>query len=180
LKLIILDRDGTINVDSDNFVKNADEWIPLPNALNAIAALNRAGWHTVLATNQSGLGRGLFDLSALNAMHDKMNQLLKPLGGRMDAIFFCPHAPTDACDCRKPKSGLFKQIAERYKISLHGVPSVGDSLRDLQASAAMGCATHLVLTGKGRHQKAQDLPIGTQIHADLSAFAKVFLTDVKH
>ena len=102
VKLIILDRDGTINEDRDDYVKSADEWVPLPGALEAIARLNHAGWHTVVATNQSGLGRGTFDMAALNAMHVKMNRQLAQLGGRIDAVFFCPHTPDDACDCRKP------------------------------------------------------------------------------
>jgi len=131
LKLVILDRDGTINHDSDDFVKSPEEWQPLPGALEAIARLNHAGWHVVLASNQSGLGRGLFDVAALNAMHDKLHKQLAAVGGRIDAIFYCPHAPEDGCHCRKPQSGLFEQIGARFGVSLKGLPAVGDSLREL-------------------------------------------------
>src|SRR6185369_1493827 len=110
-----------------DYVKSPDEWVPLPGALEAIAQLSHGGWHVVLATNQSGLGRGLFDMAALNAMHLKMNQLLARQGGRVDAIFFCPHAPEDGCECRKPSPGLFQQIGERYGVQLNDVPVVGDS-----------------------------------------------------
>jgi D-glycero-D-manno-heptose 1,7-bisphosphate phosphatase len=177
MKLIILDRDGTINEDRDDFVKSADEWVPLPGALEAIARLHHAGWHIVLATNQSGLGRGLFDMATLNAIHTKMNQALAKLGGRIDGVFFCPHAPDDHCDCRKPLPGLFTRIGERYGVELADVPSAGDSLRDLQAAAAAGCQPHLVRTGKAGALDAATLARwleqvpGTQVHADLAAFA---------
>jgi len=181
VKLVILDRDGTINADRDDFVKSADEWLPLPGALEAIARLNQAGWHTVVATNQSGIGRGLFDLAALNAMHVKMNLLLHRLGGRIDAVFFCPHTPQDACACRKPLPGLFVQIGERYGVDLAEVPVVGDSLRDLQGGAAAGCPPHLVRSGKGARlddeaiaDLLEKVP-GTQVHADLAAFAEVLI-----
>jgi len=131
-KLVIVDRDGTINIDSDDYIKSVEEWQPYPNALHAIARLNHAGWHVVVATNQSGLGRGLFDMATLNAMHEKMHRSLAAVGARVDAVFFCPHTPEDACACRKPASGLFEHIKERYGRSLEGVPNVGDSLRDLQ------------------------------------------------
>jgi len=178
MKLIILDRDGTINEDRDDYVKSPDEWVPLPGALEAIARLNHAGWHTVVATNQSGLGRGTFDMAALNAMHVKMNQLLAKQGGRIDAVFFCPHAPDDACQCRKPLPGLFEQIGERFGVVLRDVPVVGDSLRDLLAGAAVGCPPHLVRTGKGARLDALQIEAlcaqlpGTRVHADLAAFAE--------
>ena len=181
IKLVILDRDGTINRASDEFVKSPEEWIPLPGALAAISRLNHAGFHVVLATNQSGLGRGLFDMAALNAVHGHMLKLLATAGGRVDAIFYCPHAPDDACACRKPAPGLLLQISERYGIDLAGVPYVGDSLRDLQAAKAAGCAPHLVLTG--RHPDLQDqelpptFPANTQVHADLAAFVDHLLGD---
>jgi D-glycero-D-manno-heptose 1,7-bisphosphate phosphatase len=181
MKLVILDRDGTINEDRDDFVKSADEWLPLPGALEAIARLNQAGWHTVVATNQSGIGRGLFDMSALNAMHAKMNQALHKLGGRIDAVFFCPHTELEGCTCRKPLPGLIVQIGERYGVELSEVPVVGDSLRDLQAGAAAGCPTHLVRSGKvaklGDEAVAQLLESvpGTQTHADLAAFAEALI-----
>ena len=174
-KLVILDRDGTINQDSDDYVKSADEWLALPDALEAIARLNHAGWRVVVASNQSGLGRGLFDVAALNDMHAKMHKLLAAAGGRIDAVFYCPHSPEETCNCRKPLPGLFEQIGERYGMDLTGVNAVGDSLRDLQAGAAVGCTTHLVYTGKGETFKGKvlpaDFPQGTLAHEDLSAFA---------
>ena len=174
-KLVMLDRDGTINADSDDYIKSAEEWQPLPGALEAVARLNHAGWHVVVVTNQSGLGRGLFDMAALNAMHEKMNRLLAAQGGRVDAVFFCPHTPEDGCRCRKPLPGLYLQIGERYGIDLKGVPAVGDSLRDLQAGAAAGCAPHLVLTGSASAYRQTGLPAeapaATVVHEDLSAFA---------
>ncbi len=178
MKLIILDRDGTINQDRDDYVKSADEWVPIPGSLEAIARLNHAGWHTVVATNQSGLGRGLFDMAAFNAMHVKMNKQLAQLGGRIDAVFFCPHTPADGCDCRKPAPGLIELIGQRYGAHLENVPVVGDSLRDLQAGAALGCPLHLVCTGKsealGALQLAQmrEAVPQMQVHADLAAFAE--------
>lgn len=175
-KLVILDRDGTINEDSDHFVKSPDEWIPLPGALQAIARLSQMGWQVVVATNQSGLGRGLFDIVALNAMHEKMKQLLAVEGGRIEAVFFCPHVASDMCHCRKPLPGLFEQIGERFRADLRDVPAVGDSLRDLQAAAAAGAQPHLVRTGKGLQTSLRDdLPAGTVIHEDLSHFVDYWL-----
>ena len=177
-KLIIFDRDGTINEDRDDYVKSADEWVPIPGALEAIARLNHAGWHAVVATNQSGLARGLFDTAMLNAVHQKMNQALAKVGGRIDAVFFCPHGPSEGCDCRKPQPGLFRLIGERYGVELGEVPIVGDSLRDLQAGAIVGCRPHLVRTGKAAGlDEAQIEDIrrqvpGTVVHADLAAFAE--------
>jgi D-glycero-D-manno-heptose 1,7-bisphosphate phosphatase len=176
MKLCILDRDGTINEDSEEFVKSPAEWQPLPGALEAIARINHAGWHVVVVTNQSGLGRGLFDVSSLNAMHAKMHDMLAAVGGRIDAIFYCPHTPEDNCNCRKPKSGLYEQIAERYGLDLRGMPTVGDSVRDLVAGTAVGCVPHLVLTGKAAIHRGQELPAGfpegTLVHEDLAAFAQ--------
>jgi D-glycero-D-manno-heptose 1,7-bisphosphate phosphatase len=175
MKLAILDRDGTINLDSDEFIKSPDEWQPLPGALEAIARLNHAGWHVVIASNQSGLGRGLFDVATLNAIHAKMHKSLAAVGGRIDAVFYCPHAPDEGCSCRKPLPGLFEQIGERFGVDLKSVPVVGDTLRDLQAGAAVGCAPHLVLTGKAAALRAQplpaDFPPDTRVHEDLGAFA---------
>lgn len=170
MKLIILDRDGVINFDSDRFIKCADEWRPIPGALEAMARLNQAGYRVVVCTNQSGLARGLFNTSALNAIHQKMHLAAQEVGAEIDAIFFCPHAASDNCDCRKPKAGMFHEIARRYDISLKGVPTIGDSLRDLQAGFICGCAPHLVLTGKGTKTQAEDgLPPGTLIYPDLAA-----------
>lgn len=175
MKLVILDRDGTINEDSLEYVKSPQEWQPLPGALEAIARLNHAGWHVVVASNQSGLGRGLFDVVTLNGMHAKLHSMLAAVGGRVDAIFYCPHAPDEKCRCRKPQPGLFEQIGERYGLDLQGVPTVGDTARDLLAGVATGCEPHLVLTGKGAALRGLPLPDtfppSTQVHADLSAFA---------
>jgi D-glycero-D-manno-heptose 1,7-bisphosphate phosphatase len=178
MKLVILDRDGTINSDSEDFVKSPEEWMPLPGALEAIARLNHAGWHVVIASNQSGLGRGLFDVASLNAMHAKMHKMLAAVGGRVDAVFYCPHSPEESCTCRKPLPGLFEQIGARFGVPLKGVPTCGDSVRDLLAGAAAGCEPHLVLTGKAG-QDASRLPEGlppeTRVHADLAAFADFLL-----
>jgi D-glycero-D-manno-heptose 1,7-bisphosphate phosphatase len=174
-KLVILDRDGTINRASDEFIKSPEEWHPLPGALEAISRLNHAGYHVVLATNQSGLGRGLFDMAALNAVHAHLIKSLAAVGGRIDAIFYCPHTPDEGCGCRKPWPGLFGQIAERYGVSLDGVPCIGDSLRDMQAAEAAGCTPHLVCTGRHPDLLGQALPTGfpiaTRVHADLAACA---------
>jgi D-glycero-D-manno-heptose 1,7-bisphosphate phosphatase len=179
MKLVILDRDGTINAATAEFVQSPAEWLPLPGALEAIAKLNHAGWHVVVASNQAGLGRGLFDVDTLNAIHTKMHKMLAAVGGRVDAIFYCPHAPDDACRCRKPEPGLFEQIADRYGIDLRGVPTVGDSLRDLVAGATAGCEPHLVLTGNGEPFRDRPLPEvfpgNTQVHDDLSAFADTLI-----
>lgn len=169
MKLIILDRDGVINYDSDQFIKSPEEWRPIPGSLEAIAKLNQWGWRVVVATNQSGVGRGLFGMDTLNAIHEKMVKSLAQVGGRIDAIFFCPHAADSTCDCRKPKPGMLQQVSERFNIPLDGVPVVGDSLRDLQAGLEVGGKPYLVLTGKG--QKTRDdpaLPPETQIYPDLA------------
>lgn len=177
MKLVILDRDGTINHERNDYVKTPEEWVPLPGAIEAIARLNHAGWHVVVATNQSGIGRGLFDMAAVNAMHTKMNQMLARQGGRVDAVFFCPHTPEDQCSCRKPLPGLFKMIGERFSTPLEGVPMVGDLPRDVLAAQSVGCEPHLVRTGHAAHMAEADLvdlrrqvPDLT-IHPDLSAFA---------
>ncbi|UTA49688.1 D-glycero-beta-D-manno-heptose 1,7-bisphosphate 7-phosphatase [Simiduia sp. 21SJ11W-1] len=149
MKLVILDRDGVINQDSDAFVKSAEQWQPLPGSIEAIAELSRAGFTIVVATNQSGLARGLFDLDDLEAMHAKMAQLVETQGGSVAAVFYCPHGPDDACNCRKPKAGLIDAIEAEFDTSAQGVPLVGDSLRDLQAGISKGCSPVLVLTGKG-------------------------------
>ena len=177
--LVILDRDGTINHDSDDYIKSPEEWEALPGAIDAIAKLNHAGWRVVIASNQSGLGRGLFDVATLNLMHEKMNKALSKAGGRVDAIFYCPHTPDDNCTCRKPLPGLFEQIGERFGADLREVHAVGDSLRDAQAAAASGCIPHLVLTGKGEQFVGQTLPdsfpVQTQVHSNLAAFAEWLL-----
>ncbi len=172
MKLVILDRDG--------------KWVPVPGALEAIARLNHAGWHTVVATNQSGLARGLFDMATLNAIHERMNRELAMVGGRIDAVFFCPHGPDEGCACRKPQSGLFSMIGERYGVDLRETYVVGDSMGDLEAGAAVGCAPHLVLTGKGA--RLDDAALGqvmaglphAVVHADLAEFAHELIQRERH
>ncbi len=176
MKLVILDRDGVINYDSASHIKSPDEWKPIPGSLEAIALLNQGGYHVVVATNQSGVGRGLFEMAALNAINDKMHRAVGQAGGRIDAVFFCPHANEALCNCRKPKPGLFKEIASRFNVNLKGVPSIGDSLRDLEASAAAGAQPMLVLTGKGKLTRSEDgMPPGTQVFDDLAEAAKALL-----
>lgn len=170
MKLIILDRDGVINLDSDRFIKSPDEWKPIAGSLEAIARLNQAGYRVVVATNQSGVGRGLFDMTMLNAIHAKMHKAVAAVGGRIDAIFYCPHAADAKCSCRKPQAGMYLEIAERFDISLLNVIAVGDSLRDLQAAAAVSALPILVLTGKGEKTLAAGgVPEGTRVFADLAS-----------
>lgn len=172
MKLVILDRDGVINHDSDQYIKSPEEWKPIPGSLAAIARLNQAGYRVVVATNQSGIGRGLFETDTLIAIHEKMNKALALVGGRLDAIFFCPHTNEDQCDCRKPRPGMLREIAARFNADLAGVPAIGDSLRDLKAAAAAGAQPVLVLTGKGR--KTVDdpgMPPDTLVFPDLAAAA---------
>ena len=177
MKLVILERDGTINHEREDYIKSPEEWVPLPGSLEAIARLNHAGWHVVVATNQSGIGRGLFDMVALNAMHAKMNQLLARVGGRVEAVFFCPHTPEDHCTCRKPMPGLFQMIGQRFGRSLDGVPMVGDLPRDVLAAQSVGCEPHLVRTGQAATMPESELQAlrqqvpGLTIHPNLSAFA---------
>lgn len=185
MKLLILDRDGTLNRNRDDYVASPDEWEALPGALEAVARLNQGGWRVVIVTNQSGIGRGLFDMASLNAIHTKMHRQLAAVGGRVEAVFFCPHAPEDTCQCRKPAPGLFLQVGNRFGVDLARVPTAGNALRHVQAAAAAGCPTHLLLTGQSYalrknspqrtdHEIAPPLnllPPGTEVHQDLSAFA---------
>ena len=175
--LIVLDRDGVINRDSDSYIKTADEWIPLPGSIEAIATLSRAGFIVAVASNQSGLARGLFDKESLEAMHDKLRRLVEAHGGRIGRIAICPHGPDDDCDCRKPKPGLLHQLAGHYGVSMQNVPFIGDSLRDLQAAVAAGASPILVRTGNGAHT-AENLPpefAGTAVFDDLAAAAAALL-----
>ena len=181
VKLIILGRDGILNLYRDDHVKSPEEWVPIPGALEAVARLNHAGWHTVVATNQAGIGRGMIDMASINAVHQRMMQRLAEVGGRVDAVFFCPHTPEDNCDCRKPKPGLMNQIAQRYGIEPRTVPMVVDTLRDLQAARAAGCEPHLVRTGRAVAltdaqvvEIVQQVP-ATEVHDDLSDFADFLL-----
>jgi D-glycero-D-manno-heptose 1,7-bisphosphate phosphatase len=170
MKLVILDRDGVINFDSDQYIKSPEEWKPIPGSLDAIARLNQWGYRVVVATNQSGVGRGLFDMDTLNAIHEKMVRLVSQAGGKIDAIFFCPHTNHDECRCRKPLPGMLEEIAQRYNADLTDVPVIGDSLRDLQSAVAVGAQPILVLTGKGKKTRNDpDLPAITPVFENLAA-----------
>jgi D-glycero-D-manno-heptose 1,7-bisphosphate phosphatase len=158
MKLIILDRDGVINEDSDDFIKTPEEWVPIDGSAQAIAQLHQAGFTVVVATNQSGVGRGYFSIDTLTAIHQKMIQHVETTGGKISGIFYCPHAPDDGCDCRKPKAGLIDQIITRFKTDVVNAPLVGDSLRDLECGVARGCCPVLVKTGKGRRTLEKGLP----------------------
>ena len=172
MKLVILDRDGVINEDSDEYIKSADEWEPIPGSLEAIARLNQSGYHVAVVTNQSGISRGLFSIETLHEMHEKMSHLLQAHGGQIDTVSFCPHGPDDGCPCRKPSPGMLLQLAERLGIDLRGVPFVGDALRDIQAATQAGATPFLVRTGKGGQtaQQRDALPAALQIFDDLAAF----------
>jgi D-glycero-D-manno-heptose 1,7-bisphosphate phosphatase len=181
IKLVVFGRDGVLNQFRDDHVKAADEWVSIPGALEAVSRLNHAGWHAVVATNQSGIGRGMIDMAAVNAVHAHMNQRLLAQGGRFDAVFFCPHTPEDQCKCRKPLPGLLREIGQRYAVDLAHVVTVGDTLRDLQAAHAAGAEPHLVMSGRaaalGDEQVRAMLSAvpGAQVHADLGAFADFLL-----
>jgi D-glycero-D-manno-heptose 1,7-bisphosphate phosphatase len=184
MKLVILDRDGVINRDSANFIKNPNEWVPIAGSLDAIALLNQSGFRLAIATNQSGISRGLFDMTTLNSIHEKMNRELAIVGGRVDAIFYCPHAADEHCHCRKPDIGMIEDIGKRFSMELHGVPAVGDALRDLQAFSAAGCQPILVLTGKGEATLAAStqstdkaLPENTWVCADLAEAAQRIIAE---
>jgi len=177
-RLIVLDRDGVINHDSDHYIRSADEWLPLPGSLEAIAALCRHGFQVVIATNQSGLGRGLFDARHLDEIHEKMRSSVIAAGGELSGIFFCPHHPEDKCNCRKPKPGLLLQIEQAFGCSLKGRPVIGDSQRDLDAAAAIGARPILVRTGNGSttaaNLKGPDAP---EIYDDLAAAVAVLMDE---
>jgi D-glycero-D-manno-heptose 1,7-bisphosphate phosphatase len=169
MKLVILDRDGVINFDSDQYIKSPAEWRPIPGSIEAIAKLNQHGYRIVVATNQSGIGRGLFDMATLNAINDKMMEMVFRQGGRIDALFFCPHTAVENCGCRKPRIGMYEEIAARFHTELKGVPCIGDALKDLQAAEAVGGQPVLVLTGKGsRTREEGGLPKRTLVFADLA------------
>ena len=177
LKLIILGRDGILNEFREDHIKAPEEWVPVPGALEAVSRLNHAGWHVVVATNQSGIGRGMIDMAAVNAVHAFMLRSLQALGGRIDAVFFCPHTPEDQCDCRKPLPGMALEIGRRYGVDLAMVPMVGDTLRDLQAAQAAGCEPHLVRSGRAATLDAAQLASlveqvpGVTVHRDLGELA---------
>jgi D-glycero-D-manno-heptose 1,7-bisphosphate phosphatase len=176
VKLVVLDRDGVINRDSDQFIKTPEEWRPLPGSLEAIARMNHAGFRVIIATNQSGVGRGLFEMATLNAIHEKMHRALALVGGHVDAVFFCPHTADALCECRKPKTGMLKEIGVRFGVDLTGVPCIGDSLRDLTAAEAAGAQPILVLTGKGEKTlRGGGFPNNTVIFPDLAFAASALL-----
>jgi len=178
MALIILDRDGVINEDSDDYIKSPEEWVPIPGSLEAIARLTRAGYRIAVATNQSGVARGLFDGDTLQRIHDKMRGAVAAAGGEIAAIFFCPHGPDDGCACRKPQPGLLRDIAAHFHVDLSGVPAVGDSLRDIQAAQAVGARPILVRTGKGENtvMRGEGLA-GVAVYADLAAAVDALLRD---
>ena len=177
--VVVLDRDGTLNDDRYSIITSPDDWQPIAGALAAVALLNQAGWKVVIATNQSGLGRGLFDMSTLNAVHQKMQQLLAQEGGRVEAVFFCPHTRDDACECRKPSPGLFQRISERFSVAPERMVVVGNTVRHVEAGAAIGAKTHLLLVGKCAEYSTDNpppgLPAGTSMHSDLTAFVRALI-----
>ena len=178
MRLIVLDRDGVINYDSEQFIKSPDEWRPIPGSLEAIARLNHAGFRVVVATNQSGLGRGLFDMATLIAIHEKMHKALALAGGRIDAVFYCPHTADSNCACRKPKAGMLEEIGRRFGVDLTGVPCVGDGVRDLLAAEAIQAQPILVLTGKGEKTLREgNFPRNTVIFPDLAFVATALLAE---
>jgi len=177
MKLIVLDRDGTINADSDQYIKSPAEWRPIPGSIEAIARLNQNGYRIAVATNQSGIGRGLFDMATLNAINDKMMEMVFRQGGRIDALFFCPHTATEQCGCRKPRTGMLEEIAARFHTELKGVPCIGDSLKDLQAAEAVGAQPILVLTGKGAKTRQDGgMPRKTVVFDDLADAARQLIS----
>ena len=181
MPLLLCDRDGVINLDSEHYIKSPAEFLPIPASLEAVARFSQAGWKVALVTNQSGLARGLFSLAALHAIHTKLHQLLHGLGGRVDAIFFCPHGPDASCNCRKPAPGLMQEALGRFGVRANEALVVGDSLRDLEAAARAKIAPHLVRTGNGLETEqsalagSKPLPAGTQVHNDLMAVADAVL-----
>lgn len=175
MKLVILDRDGVINEDSDAYIKSVAEWHPIPGSLEAIARLCQAGYRVFIASNQSGIGRGYFDYDALFAMHDRLQQLVGELGGRIDGIEFAPDAPDQASDMRKPGPGMLKDLARRLQVSLDEVVFVGDSAADLAAAQAAGARPVLVRTGKGKRTELDHAIAGLPVYDDLAAFARATL-----
>lgn len=175
MKLLILDRDGVINQDSDAYIKSLDEWIPIPGSIEAIAQLSKAGWTVAVATNQSGIARGYYPLSTLEAMHARLRELVAGLGGEVGLIVHCPHGPDDGCDCRKPKPGMLREIAAHYRVELTGVWFVGDSKGDLEAALAVDAQPVLVRTGKGEKTLAKGVPPDTLVFDDLAAIARTLI-----
>lgn len=175
MSLIILDRDGVINHDSDDFIKDPSEWEPIDGSLEAIARLNYAGYRVVVITNQSGVARGLYSVETLNRIHSKMRRMLAQVGGKIEAVLFCSHAAVDGCECRKPQNGLYQDLAHRLRVNLDNVPAVGDSLRDLQAAISSNAKPILVKTGKGERTLAAGIPEGVAVYDDLAAVVTALL-----
>lgn len=181
LRLVVLDRDGVINRESPDFIRRPEEWVPLPGSIQAIADLTRAGFRVVVASNQSGVGRGLFSASTLAAIHERMTRTVEAAGGRLDGIWFCPHRPEEACECRKPLPGLLRQIEAHYGITLRGTPVIGDSYRDLEAAWRVGARAMLVRTGNGaetEHRLAPDAAV--EVFTDLAAVAARLIAESAH
>jgi len=181
--VVVLDRDGVINEDSPDYIKSPDEWHALPGSLNAIAALTEAGFDIAVATNQSGVARGLFDIDTLWDIHRKMLAEIVAAGGYIKRIFFCLHGPDDNCDCRKPEPGLLLQAAEYLACGLDHMVMIGDSERDLLAAKSVGARPILVRTGKGRKTEAalkdkQDWQ-SLEIHDDLMTAAQALIEEKK-
>lgn len=172
---MILDRDGVINEDSDAYIKSVQEWIPIPGSIAAIAQLSMAGWTVAVATNQSGIARGYYDLATLDAMHERLRTLVAEQGGEVGLIVYCPHGPDEGCDCRKPRPGMLKTIAAHYQADLAGLWFVGDSWGDLEAALAVDSQPVLVKTGKGHKTLGKALPEGTLIFDDLAAVARALI-----
>ncbi|WP_282361861.1 D-glycero-beta-D-manno-heptose 1,7-bisphosphate 7-phosphatase [Pseudomonas sp. PS01300] len=175
MKLLILDRDGVINQDSDAYIKSLDEWIPIPGSIEAIAQLSKAGWTVAVATNQSGIARGYYSLATLDAMHARLRELVAAQGGEVGLIVYCPHGPDDGCDCRKPRPGMLRTIANHYAVDLAGVWFVGDSKGDLEAARAVDAQPVLVRTGKGEQTLSKDVPEATLIFDDLASIASALI-----
>jgi D-glycero-D-manno-heptose 1,7-bisphosphate phosphatase len=177
MKLIILDRDGVINYDSKDYIKSPYEWQAIPGSLEAISLLNSANYTISVATNQSGIARGLFTKPQMHSIHKKLHREAKKKNAEIDSIFYCPHGPEDHCDCRKPKPGLLAKIATYYEISLEKVYFVGDSLRDIECALNFGAKPVLLLTGNGEASKDHKLihKNNVPIFADLMQFSKHLL-----
>ena len=176
MKLVILDMDGVINEESDDYIKTEQEWQAIPGSLQAIARLNHSGFHVVTATNQSGLARGKLTLQELNRIHRKMHNHLAQYGGVIDAIFFCPHGPDEGCACRKPEPGLLKEIERRLHTPLYGIPVIGDRMTDIQAAQTVGASPVLVRTGNGQKQLDAGLvPDDIPVYDDLAQAARALL-----
>jgi len=171
--MVILDRDGVINHVAEDDVTTVDGWSPIPGSIEAISRLKKAGYLVTIATNHSGIARGLYSETELQQMHDKMQKMLSARGASIDGIFYCPHGPEANCICRKPKPGLLFQIAKKFDIDLSETPLVGDNISDIQAAKMANAKPILVRTGKGEYvmqhfPEALDVPV----YDDLAHFVR--------